>query len=237
MAENNRPTYIDFLVSFNNRLFQDYYTPNEQLVYHTLLMINNACLRSEWFYRTDEQLTGVLKISIKAFKNARNSLQQKGAIDYVSSKVRGTCTKYKICDDFCTYQKTQQRNNNRTTDEQQRDNKGITDGTPYKKKNKIENKSITPIVPFEGTLGDKVSEWLQYKQERGQKYKSTGLNSLFRKIQDETDKHSEAFVLSVIDRSITNNWQGLFFDSGKQNSGGADSEDNGQDDYSSIGWG
>ena len=127
----------------------------------------------------------------------------------------------------------QQQNDRRTT----RDNKGITDGTPYKKKNKIENKSITPIVPFEGTLGDKVSEWLQYKQERGQKYKSTGLNSLFRKIQDETDKHGEAFVLSVIDRSITNNWQGLFFDSGKQNSGGADSEDNGQDDYSSIGRG
>lgn len=148
MTDNTRPTYIDFLLSFNNQLSQDYYTANEQLLYHTLLMINNACFWTEWFYRTDEQLTGVLKIGISAMKTARNGLKQKGAIDFKSSKIRGTCTQYRICDEFCTYQIAQQMYDRCTTDDFQMIDNSISTRTPYKNKTKTENKTKSNIPPL-----------------------------------------------------------------------------------------
>ena len=156
MSNNQRPTYIDFLLCFNNRLFQDYYTANEQLLYHTLLMINNACFWTEWFYRTDEQLTGVMKIGISAMKTARNGLRQKGAIDFKSSKVRGTCTQYKICDDFCTYQIAQQMIDRCATDDFQIIDNSITTRIPIKNKNKTKTKTnnIPPLSP----MGEKESK-------------------------------------------------------------------------------
>ena len=85
-------------------------------------------------------------------------------------------------------------------------------------KNVKNNNKAAPSVnpPFSGIMLDKVNEWLRYKRERKQSYKATGLSALFRQIQSEIDKHGENFVISVIDKSIMNNWNGLFFDSSKQ---------------------
>lgn len=79
------------------------------------------------------------------------------------------------------------------------------------------NKKASPSVepPFTGKMLDKVNEWLQYKQERRQSYKPTGLAALYKQLQNEAEKHGENFVISVIDKSIVNNWQGLFFDGSK----------------------
>lgn len=81
-----------------------------------------------------------------------------------------------------------------------------------KKENKTKQKIKTPIIPFDGKLGEKVSEWLKYKAERNQKYKSTGMNNLFKVIQSNVDLYGDDAVIGVIDVSIINNWQGLFFD-------------------------
>ena len=69
---------------------------NAQLLFHTLLAINNKCVWEEWFSRTNVSLSGRMGISEKAFIRARNELKQLGLIDFVSSKKRGTCTKYCI---------------------------------------------------------------------------------------------------------------------------------------------
>ena len=81
-----------------------------------------------------------------------------------------------------------------------------------KKENKTKQKDKTPVIPFEGRLGEKISEWLKYKAERNQKYKTTGMNNLFKSIQSNVDLYGETAVIGIIDMSITNNWQGLFFD-------------------------
>lgn len=117
----------------------------------------------------------------------------------------------------------QQVNIKRTSNEQQvNTNKNVKND----KKVKNVNNKAAPLVspPFSGIILDKVNEWLQYKKERKQSYKSTGLSVLFRQIQSEIDKHGEDFVISVIDKSIMNNWNGLFFDNSKQT-------DTSSDDY------
>lgn len=241
--EKARPTYYDFIRAFDNQLSEYGMTYSEQLLFHTLLMINNRKHWVNWFHCTDVYLTDFMGIGTTAMKNARNKLKQNGMIDFVTSKQRGTSTKYHVCDEFCTYsiniQTNYKQTTNLTTNDLQTNYKPDTN-KDIRRKTK-DKRHITPIIPFAGILGDKVSEWLQYKQERGQKYKPTGLNRLFKTIQGEVDKHGEAFVLSAIDKSIVNNWQGLFFDSNKQNIGGtgngANRRDDDEDEYTSIGWG
>ena len=131
----------------------------------------------------------------------------------------------------------QQVNIKRTSNEQQvNTNKNVKND---KKVKNVNNNKAAPLVnpPFSGIMLDKVNEWLQYKKERKQSYKPTGLSVLFRQIQSEIDKHGEDFVISVIDKSIMNNWNGLFFERDKQSTGGKDNGTNRQDDeYASIGW-
>ncbi|MCI8403899.1 MAG: hypothetical protein HFE49_03255 [Clostridia bacterium] len=205
MAEN---TYYDYINAFYDLLQVNPITSNAQLLYYTLLMIFNKAHWVHELQRTNYNICSLCGIGEKALTSAKNELKQLGLIDFISPKKKPTI--YRLC----TVKMEGQTQVKGKSKESQTQVKGRT----YKdKREKIEDKRyITPIIPFEGILGEKVSEWLKYKQERGQKYKPTGLNCLFKTIQSEADKHGEAFVLSVIDKSITNNWQGLFFDAPKQ---------------------
>lgn len=89
-------TYLDMLNEFYDFCECNTVSANAQLVFHTLLAINNKCVWEEWFSRTNVSLSGRMGISEKAFIRARNELKQLGLIDFVSSKKRGTCTKYCI---------------------------------------------------------------------------------------------------------------------------------------------
>lgn len=208
--EKARPTYYDFIRALDNQLNEYGMTYSEQLLYHTLLLINNRKHWVDWFHCTDAYLTDFMGIGTTAMKNARNQLKQKDMIDFVTSKQRGTSTKYHVCDEFCTYSINVQTNNKRITNEVQTNNKPDTNKD---KREKIEDKRyITPIIPFEGILGDKVSEWLQYKKERKQSYKPMGLKSLISQIQKNADLYGEEAVIAVIDKSMSSGWSGLFFD-------------------------
>ena len=90
-------SYIDKLNYFYDLLQCNHLTNNAQLLYHTLLMINNRCSWSEWFQRTNVSICSLTGIGEKALVNARNELKQFGLIEFVTSKKRGECTKYKIC--------------------------------------------------------------------------------------------------------------------------------------------
>lgn len=89
-------TYLDMLNEFYDFCECNTVPANAQLLFHTLLSINNKCAWEEWFSRTNVSLSGRMGISEKAFIRARNELKQLGLIDFVSSKKRGTCTKYCI---------------------------------------------------------------------------------------------------------------------------------------------
>ena len=114
-------TYLDMLNNFYDFCECNVVSGNAQLLFHTLLMINNRCVWEQWFSRTNVSLSERMGISEKAFIRARNELKQLGLIDFISSKKRGTCTKYCI-----TIQMTVQKKYKRSTKEAQRKYKRLT---------------------------------------------------------------------------------------------------------------
>ena len=59
---------------------------------------------------------------------------------------------------------------------------------------------------------DKIKEWLQYKQEKKDKYTETGLKKLLNKIDKSIDEFGLDNVVEVIDYSMASNYQGIVFD-------------------------
>ncbi len=88
--------YIEQLNHFYDLLQCNYISNNAQLLYHTLLMINNKCSWIEWFQRTNISLCGLLGISENTLKKARNELKQYNLIDFQQATKKGQITKYKI---------------------------------------------------------------------------------------------------------------------------------------------
>lgn len=89
-------TYLDMLKEFFVFCEGHRVSGNAQLLFHTLLMINNRCFWDEWFFRTNNSLCGLMNIGEKALINARNELKQYELIDFVTSKKRGQSTRYSI---------------------------------------------------------------------------------------------------------------------------------------------
>lgn len=88
--------YIELLNLFYERIQCSRISNNGQLLYYTLLAINNKSSWSDWFSRTNVNISGMMSVSEKAFMNARAELKQLGLIDFIPSKKRGECTKYRI---------------------------------------------------------------------------------------------------------------------------------------------
>ena len=76
----------------------------------------------------------------------------------------------------------------------------------------IENECYNPLTPFEGELKQTFSEWLQYKREKRQSYKPTGLKSLVTQVANAVEKYGEAAVIEEIRDAMQNNYQGFHFD-------------------------
>lgn len=89
-------TYIDMLNEFYDFCECNTVSAGAQLLYYTLLGINNRCAWNEWFSRTNVSLSGKMGVSEKVLIRARNELKTLGLIDFVTSRKRGTCTKYTI---------------------------------------------------------------------------------------------------------------------------------------------
>jgi hypothetical protein len=209
-------TYYDYINNFYDLLQVNPVSSNAQLLYHTLLMIFN---RAHWeceLQRTNYNICGLCGLGEKSMSAARNELKQMGLIDFKTDKRRGQATKYKLCSSFCTpdltVQKEVQTPDKGSTKEEQKQNKGRTYKDKREEKEDVRGNTITPLSPFTGLLDEKVQEWLQYKKERRQTYKPTGLKNLFALIKKNAEEYGDEAVIGVIDRSISSNWNGLFFD-------------------------
>lgn len=58
----------------------------------------------------------------------------------------------------------------------------------------------------------KVEEWIQYKKERRDTYKPTGLKALITEIQNNVTKYGEQAVIDLIGKCMAANYQGIIFD-------------------------
>ena len=112
-------TYIDMLNEFYDFCECNTVSGGAQLLYHTLLGINNRCAWNEWFSRTNVSLSGKMGVSEKVLIRARNELKTLGLIDFVTSRKRGTCTKYTILNRTKDSTKEVQKQYKRSTKEVQ----------------------------------------------------------------------------------------------------------------------
>lgn len=83
--------------------------------------------------------------------------------------------------------------------------------TPIEEKLKDNN---TTKVEYNNTLTESnikeaLQKWLNYKKERGQGYKSTGLKVCIKKLEQLSGNNPD-LAMQIVDESISNNWSGLF---------------------------
>ena len=58
---------------------------------------------------------------------------------------------------------------------------------------------------------NKITEWLNYKQERKELYKEIGLNNLLKQIEKNIDNYGEDNVIDLISECMANNYKGIIF--------------------------
>ena len=61
-------------------------------------------------------------------------------------------------------------------------------------------------------LKEKVHEWLQYKSEIGDKYKTTGFKTLLKQVEQAEQKHGATAVMNQIDVAMASTWHGMFLE-------------------------
>ncbi len=119
----------------------------------------------------------------------------------------------------------QQTNNKRITNEQQTNNRRATNEQQQEKERNKEireeelkerKKRTPPAVDLAERYREPVlsaaRDWLDYKRERGEGYKPTGLKSLLTQIDNRIALHGEQAVADVIRLSMSNGWRGIIWD-------------------------
>ena len=99
----------------------------------------------------------------------------------------------------------------------------ITPPTPSKETASELFKRLLPEYSFSEELRGKLVEWMQYKSERRESYKETGLKSLLRQVENNAQRYGDQALCELIDLSMSGGWKGIAFDKlksqGMRNSG------------------
>lgn len=115
------------------------------------------------------------------------------------------------------YEEEQRTVNAQLTHKQRTINALSTHIDNRKIESKKERRNNTPLPPF-GEYGfgpmleGKIQQWIEYKTEKGQRYKPQGLRSLLTQIQKKSSEFGEDTVVELIDECMANNWQGIIWD-------------------------
>lgn len=70
-------------------------------------------------------------------------------------------------------------------------------------------------------LFNKIKDWLNYKEERKEIYKQTGLQSLLTQIENKIDEYGEEQIINLIDECMASNYKGIIFDRLKNKTAGS----------------
>jgi hypothetical protein len=95
---------------------------------------------------------------------------------------------------------------------------GIKQSLPNNKDtdNKSNNNRITSILAeynLSDPVREKVLEFINYRKQIKKPYKTDqGLRSMMKLVESKEQEYGSSAVMEVIDRSIQNEWQGLFFE-------------------------
>lgn len=74
-------------------------------------------------------------------------------------------------------------------------------------------KSIISSFGFTTNCINAIEEWLQFKKEKNQTYKSKGLETLCQKLYKMQKENGEQYLINAINHSMANNYAGVFAES------------------------
>ena len=84
-----------------------------------------------------------------------------------------------------------------------------------KKDKNVKKEEIYIGRDFSSEIISHIDDWLAYKDEKRQSYKSTGLKSLLTQIENNITAHGEKAVIHAITESMASNYQGIVWDKAK----------------------
>lgn len=214
-------TYLDYLNDFNQWLETNALQASSQLMYYKLLHVFN---RAGWpedvgvdNLRMMLLLDGASKTTVI---RARDKLVEAGFLDFRKGR-KGLPNRYALSLRYrnCTKNATENATEIATENATEIATKNATrNATHIKTKTKTKTKKIPPYPPeaepngFGPALDAAFREWLQYKQERREGYKPTGLRSLEAQLRRQAEAHGEEAVAALIRQCMAANWKGIIFD-------------------------
>ena len=178
-----------------------------------------------WFFSTQENVES--NVCINSYKQ-RKCIKELSALGVLEMEVRGMpATRYfrlneqrlsclilnnKICKN--EQQVVENLNTNNTKDNNTKKN-STDNSTKVKRVAEPHVDAEEQMIAergFSDRLESAVREWLQYKKEKKQPYKETGLSNLLKRIQTQAMSYGDDAVIDLIRDSMTNNWQGIVWD-------------------------
>lgn len=162
-------------------------------------------------------------LGIQSVRTAINHLKLTGELTVKSY------SKFSIIsiNNYCRYQEDNTQDNSHLTDNQQATNRQLTTiekGKKEKKekKEKREGNTYLDLITekhFSDQINAVVTEWLRYKQEKKQTYQESGFKQLLNTIGEDIKENGEDHVIRCFRYSMTNNYNGVFFDRKEEDSG------------------
>lgn len=72
--------------------------------------------------------------------------------------------------------------------------------------------SMMAEYPFSPAVREAILEWLRYKSERREPYRTQGLRSLLRQLDASCQQYGDDAVVQLIGQCMASGWKGLIFD-------------------------
>lgn len=205
--------YLELLNGFYEFLQADRLTPNAQLLYYTLLQIDNKCGWAPWFKRTNVSLCGLMGVGEKALMTARNELKQRGLIDFITSKKRGDSTRYSVLCHSKAGTKAEEGQ------EKRRRNEG--EPSPINRQRQTKRQERNSPLPFpQGVeeivkgytqnpqLQETIEEFIDLRKSLNKPFTKRGLELTLAQLDQMYPEDGDK--IRCLNQSIMNSWQGIF---------------------------
>lgn len=173
------------------------------------------------FVTSYPKLAEETELTVNQVRTSLSKLKSTGEITVKSQSKFSVIT----VKNYCLYQDISQANHSQITDKPQTNHSQITTIEESKKVRREEiKKRVSKDTPketpediisqydFSEAMVIKIREWLKYKSERRETYKSTGLTALLNRVSQKSGEYGENPVMALMDESMANGWRGIIWD-------------------------
>lgn len=198
---DERSAWIDLIIDASHRDTEIYFDGKPMKVLRGQIVTSVRKLAHEWHWGKDKTLD-YLKY-----------LEMVGMIEKTSDSRKTVIT----IRNYSVYQGGDSDDTRQSADTEQTPSRHRPATYKNIKNEKNEKNSIDALILIDQSdisvpLKPKVAEWLEYKKERRESYKETGLKSLLTQIANKEKEYGSKAVADVIDLSMSNQWKGIIWD-------------------------